>query len=223
MIDIVRNWIKSEMHIVLNAKGAFICTLILAVAIAYFLASWRYDTLYDALIIKHDGIIKAYIVSTQNLRDNILFKEGLITDYRERLGLISAKGSEFSRMTHAELKDKALSLVGEMRNMLERYQKRSQMVHDKEWTAMARASTEKEKRKLWDKFTSATLNVSNNQRAEYDKQFKVDTIILRDELLSRLPKEAKKDRSHRMYEHPTNPIGMGMVADDLERLAKLLK
>ena len=223
MFEAVRNWMKSDMNIVLQAKGAFILTLILAVVIAYFAASWRYDVLNDALIIKHEGIIKKYEAGTQNLRANLQFKEGIIAEYRERLGLISAKGSEVSRMTHAELKDKALSLVSEMRDFLERYQKRSQMVYDNEWTAMIRASTEEEKRKLWDKFTSVSSRVSNNQKAEYDRQFKVDTIILRDELLSRLPKEAKNDRSHIMYEHPTNPIGMGMVADDLEGLAKLLK
>lgn len=63
---------------------------------------------------------------------------------------------------------------------------------------------------------------SFRQSPEYDKRFKVETIVLRDELLTRLPNESKNEQGYARYEHPVNPIGMGMVADDLERLAKLL-
>jgi hypothetical protein len=50
----------------------------------------------------------------------------------------------------------------------------------------------------------------------------VDTILIRDELLSRLPKDERGNDVHILYEHPTNLLGMEEVASDLEGLAKLL-
>jgi hypothetical protein len=47
LAGIIRNWIKTEMNIVLKAPGAFILTLIIAVSIAYFAAHWRYDRIID--------------------------------------------------------------------------------------------------------------------------------------------------------------------------------
>ena len=85
------------------------------------------------------------------------------------------------------------------------------------------AASEEEKNKLWHKFTSASSRLSNDRNAEYERRFKVDAILLRDELRSRLPDYSPGDR-HRdsAYEHPTNYFGFNDVANDIETMAKLL-
>ncbi len=53
-------------------------------------------------------------------------------------------------------------------------------------------------------------------------QLKADSIVLRDELLSRLPSYARDDRWFSFYERVEDTAGMAVVADDLERLADSL-
>jgi len=53
-------------------------------------------------------------------------------------------------------------------------------------------------------------------------QLKADAVVLRDELLSRLPSHARDDRWFSFYERVEDTAGMAVVADDLERLADSL-
>ncbi len=55
--------------------------------------------------------------------------------------------------------------------------------------------------------------MSSKVNSDYDRRFKTDTIALR-ELLSRLPGSVRSEYPGTSYEHPTNPISMGMVGDD---------
>jgi len=60
--------------------------------------------------------------------------------------------------------------------------------------------------------------------AEFEKRFKVDAILLRDEMNSRLPQEMKQETesSRSRYEHPVNTFCIREISDDLERKAKSL-
>jgi hypothetical protein len=53
-------------------------------------------------------------------------------------------------------------------------------------------------------------------------QVKADAVVLRDELLTRLPSYARDDRWFSLYERVEDTAGMAAVADDLERLADSL-
>ncbi|MBI1941229.1 MAG: hypothetical protein HYS33_06950 [Acidobacteria bacterium] len=55
------------------------------------------------------------------------------------------------------------------------------------------------------------------QTASFE-QFTATAIVLRDELLSRLPPHARDDRWFSFYEHASDAV-VSVVADDLERLA----
>jgi hypothetical protein len=57
---------------------------------------------------------------------------------------------------------------------------------------------------------------------EYNRRFKIESIILRDELLSRLPKNFVHDFQYNSYENPVNLTDCEKVADDLEKLASNL-
>lgn len=197
--------LQQEWSTLKAAPVTFVLILILAFLAAFFALKWYYR-----------GILE-----TKNER--LKAKDDQLDDYRQRLGLISASGSEFSRLNFEELKQRAIDLVTKIRQFLTQRQEESRRLDSIEWQQMQEAKTEEDRKRIWNTFINNQSQLSIKHNAEYDRQFKIDTILMRDEMLSRLPEHKKDERTYSMYEHPTNPIGMGMVADDLEKLAKSLK
>ncbi|PKK81935.1 MAG: hypothetical protein CVT49_16340 [candidate division Zixibacteria bacterium HGW-Zixibacteria-1] len=74
----------------------------------------------------------------------------------------------------------------------------------------------------WEEYTKAMSQHYNENMNNYNRNFKVETIIFRDEILSRLRNLNIARNQYADYESPVNPIGIGFVVDDLEKLAKLL-
>jgi hypothetical protein len=56
----------------------------------------------------------------------------------------------------------------------------------------------------------------------YNEKYKADALILREEMLHRLPELRKKTGPPILFNHPTNPLGFEEVASSLEIMAKLL-
>jgi hypothetical protein len=152
-------------------------------------------------------------------------KDDLLDEYRQRLKMIpqDETGSKYSRMTNDELKQAGLELVGKVRGLIVESQRKSHALIMAQRAKMMNAKSPEEQNQAWGKFSDQLGYEIYEARDEYDKRFKIDAILLRDEMLSRLPGTARNKRAYSIYEHPTNPIGMGMVADDLERLAKSLE
>lgn len=60
---------------------------------------------------------------------------------------------------------------------------------------------------------------------EYNTNYKIEAILIRDEILSRLSRKLKANRDkylYNAYEYPTNPNGLESVVDDLEKISKIL-
>jgi len=158
----------------------------------------------------------------ESFKDRLEAKDDQLTEYRERLHLLPTSETTYSRLSNAELKNKTLDVVHHVRDFLKNRKEKQDRILYSDQRANHRDMSEEQRKKLWHQETNALMRESTETNADYNRDFKVDTILLRDELLSRLPSSAKNEREYRTYEHPTNPIGMGMVADDLERLAKSL-
>jgi hypothetical protein len=88
---------------------------------------------------------------------------------------------------------------------------------------MRDATDDAQRKSAHDAYGSQSIGFYTALNSEYDAKFKVTAIVLRDELLTRVKRPQPDGPEAHMYEHPTNPIGMGIVADDLERLALLLR
>jgi hypothetical protein len=58
---------------------------------------------------------------------------------------------------------------------------------------------------------------------EYRDHFAVDARIFRSRLQNALPPGCVSSDRKNLYENPVNPMAIGMIADDLEKMAKLLK
>ena len=204
-------FIKNEWSTISSAPFTFIILLVLAFSLAYFASSWR-----------HQGIIDLLREQLSSHKDRIDAKNDQLTEYRERLHLIPSDTTEFTKLSNKELQEKALRFVQTLRTFLFKREKTQRETLDSGWRQNYKDLSEEERQKAWNEEAKKSMMDSLKTSTDYDNRFKVDAILLRDELLSRLPKGSKNEREYRIYEHPTNPIGMGMVADDLERMAKLL-
>ena len=142
--------------------------------------------------------------------------------YKDRAIKYDQKVWEVVESDTLSLSQKALTLVSQIREFVERHHRQDDSLHQHEWNEMTRAVNEDEKQRLWHKFTSGLSQLSNERNAEYERRFKVDALMLRDELRSRLKDYRPDDRVDHMYEHPTSYFGFNDVATDLERMAKSL-
>jgi len=195
---IEKKWpaLKTPIALLLILIGAFVAGRIDT--------SWRYE-----------GQIKS-------LQERLEAKDDQLADYRERLHLVPTDQTAYSRLTNDELKQRALSLVSKIRNFVERIEEEDRKALDAQVTAIRTAKSEEGKNQIWQQYTQESVRSSLEHKSDYDKRFKIETILLRDEILSRLPEETRKGHAQDMYEYPINPLGMKEVADDLERLARSL-
>jgi hypothetical protein len=203
--------LEKEWAALSSAPWAFALFSVVMFGIAFAALRWRYE-----------DIVESFRERLETLRQRLEAKDAQLDEYRERLHLLPASGSGFSRLTHLELKQKALQFVEGLRAWLATWSAEDSRLRHQEWTVMVSAKSEEEKRKLWNQFTGSSSQSYLQLNSQYDAKFKVDSILLRDEILSRLPQGSRDEITYSIYEHPTNPIGMGMVAEDLERMAKLL-
>jgi hypothetical protein len=206
MKDVIE-FLKNEWSVLSAAPFTFISFFVLSLGTTFLLARWRYE-----------GIVETNKERIESLKERLESKDELLDDYRQRLHLIPASGSAFSQLSNWDLKQRALNTVAQIRAFLEEIRLNDTLLTTNR--PRYEGMTEEEKDMAWQQETTKLLLESVKANSQYDSKFKVDTILLRDELLSRLPTEAKNEMEYRTYEHPTNPIGMGIVADDLERLAK---
>jgi len=198
-------YLQKEWLTVSAAPFTFFILSILVAGLAYAASRWM-----------HGAIIEL-------LRERIVAKDEQLDGYRERLHLVPAHGSEFSRLSHAELQKEALKFVSNLREWLGTRKSQDSERNHQNWLATINATDEVQRQQLWDAQTTESMRSSTTLNNEYDVKFKVKAIVLRDELLTRVQHPEPSIHAYRRYEHPTNPITMGMVADDLERMARLLK
>ena len=201
----ILTYLTQEWEIIQEAPLSFILIFVIGISGGFRFGKLHYDQRIKLLEEKLDF--------EQKRRES---KDDIINDYRERLGLNPTKGNEFSRMSHVELKQWTLNFVRKVRNLS--HKNKEDQNKTLRWDV---EDSKVEPTKKWAEGCNHLLESSSRFMYEYETKYKIDSILLRDEILSRLPNEVK-DRNSLSYEHPTNYIGVDMIADDLERLAKKL-
>jgi len=205
------DYINKEWSTVSQAPFTFILLLVLSITASYLLARWKYESNISTLKERIEGY-----------KDRITSKDEQLNEYRQRLDLIPITQTSFSRLNNIDLKNQTLKVVTNIREFLSDRQEKSNRILSSRTSLNRTNISDEERNRAWQQETNEIIQESFEMKSKYDSSFKVDTILLRDELLSRLPKGNKSERVFHTYEHPINPISMEMVADDLERLAKSL-
>ena len=115
---------------------------------------------------------------------------------------------KYSDMSRDKLKDTVTIFVHDLREFTGKSNKEFSNAFE---TVQSNEALEK----IWVEWSKRSL-------MEYNRRFKIETIILRDELLSRLPKNFVHEFSYTFYEDLASLSDFNKVADDLERLANNL-
>ena len=84
------------------------------------------------------------------------------------------------------------------------------------------AKTEQANSQLRRSCNDESLKATQSFLALYEDKYKAQVLILREEMLHRLPELREKMVPPILASHPTNALGLGEVASTLEVLAKLL-
>ncbi|HEX6437144.1 MAG TPA: hypothetical protein VF182_08430 [Candidatus Binatia bacterium] len=128
----------------------------------------------------------------------------------------------YSHISNRELKRKSLQLATDVRRLVDSYKKRDREIMSdydrKDRPEMSQAGTH-ELRQQWLKDSD---RAHDSTMRYYKDHYWADAILLIDELNRRLSKRAKQPELLRLYQHPTNVLGLAAVADHLELHSKLL-
>ncbi|WLH43919.1 hypothetical protein [Pseudomonas beijingensis] len=203
--------IKAEWAVIAMAPFSFLILAALMFGAAYFIACWRYT-----------AVIEQVKATSETLKERLHLRSEQTEAYREKAAKYDEKLAEVVDSGETELRDKTLKLVADLREFIGRFRRLETSTHDTRWFSAGLGSSEQEQRRGWDEYSRTMINSTYERNDEYDRRFKVEAMMLRDELLSRLPGYESENQCGFSYERPTNLLGFDFVADDLERMAKAL-
>lgn len=201
-----------EWAVVSQAPLAFALLAVSMFGLAYVAARWKYTS-----------VIESVRASNETMNERLHLKTEQAEQYKERALKYDEKVWEIVESDTSSLSQKALTLVADIREFIDRHRRLDDAARENDWPEMVRAADEAEKQRLWNKMNNASSRLSTERNAEWERRFKVDALMLRDELRSRLKDYKPDERIAHVYEHPTNYFGFNDVAADLERMAKLLQ
>ena len=128
----------------------------------------------------------------------------------------------YSNTSNKELKLKALRLVKNIRELVDAYSKKDRELmsaYDKKNKPEIKIDERKAMREQWLKESDA---VHDSAMRSYKENYWADAILLRNELYRRLPKKLNQTDLSPIYQNPTNVLGIQLIADHLELIAKSL-
>jgi hypothetical protein len=128
----------------------------------------------------------------------------------------------YSNTSNKELKQKTLRLVKNIRELVYSYNKKDRELmaeYDKKNKPEIRIDERQAMRQQWLKESDA---VHDSAMRSYKEKYWADAILLRNELYRRLPKKLNQKNLAPIYQNPTNVLGVQVIADHLELIAKSL-
>lgn len=204
--------LQTEWTALTSAPWSFVLLVISSIGATFGVCRWVYQSQFEAHKEKQEV-----------LKERLSAKDDLLDDYRERLGLVPSTGSKFSKLTHKELQEYTLNFVNDIRSWMARNEEENRHITSQQWHAMTQAKTEEQKHQLWETHNNTLSNGILTLMRDFEQQYKIDAILMRDELIARLPASERNPSSEKRYEMPVNTFCIRTIADDLERKAKVLR
>ena len=152
------------------------------------------------------GLIVIWVLVDKLYRSRLEARDEVLRGYQQKLGLGPFNKKAYSRVKNTELKNKAIQLAQNVRAFI----------------AVANSQINADPAnfsKFWPYVAS-----------QYTNDFKVNSVLLRDEMLTRLSQSTRRGYQQSdpkamitfVYQNPVHTQAMEMVADDLDKLAKML-
>jgi hypothetical protein len=125
-------------------------------------------------------------------------------------------------LSNEELSDKGVAMARALRALARELMTADEKLRSRCDRETELAKTEQAKNQLRQSCNDESLKATQNFLAQYEDKYKAEVLILREEMLHRLPELRPKTVPPVLASHPTNALGLGEVASTLEVLAKLL-
>jgi hypothetical protein len=128
----------------------------------------------------------------------------------------------YSQVSNKELKQKSLQLAQNIRRLVDSYKKKDREImleYDRKDRSAISKGRAHDSRQQWLKDSDMA---HDSTMRYYKDHYWADAILLIGELNRRLSKRAKQPELLRLYQHPTNVLGLAAIADHLEVHSKLL-
>jgi hypothetical protein len=128
----------------------------------------------------------------------------------------------YSNTSNKELKQRVFRLVKSIRELVDSYNKKDRALMA-EYDKKARPEIRTDERKLIrDQWIRESDGVHDSTLRYYRDHYLSDAILLLDELYRRVPKRMRQPSILPIYQRPTNVLGLEVIANHLEVVAKSL-
>jgi len=214
--------IRKEWQTVKGAPFTFVVTVLLCLGIGYTWAGHEdkghEQSLSDLLTLEKSGRANEQLL----LQQRIGSKDDLLTDYRSKLLIADMKG---------QLSSQSAPRITETQRQFSRAATRFSNATNEELRSMGiklaqqiRALTQKASTMADQGITDQQSFLAAIREAtfEYQSKYQADAIVLRDELVSRLPLLPRPIWQDLTYSNANNTHRLEDIASDLETLAKKL-
>jgi hypothetical protein len=128
----------------------------------------------------------------------------------------------YRSISNKELAQKTLDMVGALRAMIKEMNAADERKRIECDEQELRARIGEARAEVRQKCHDESMRAMQAFISRYNEKYKADALILREELLHRLPELRKKAGPPVLFSYPTNPLGFEEVASSLEIMAKLL-
>ena len=125
-------------------------------------------------------------------------------------------------LSNQELSEKGVAMARALRSLAREMMAADEKLRSRCDKENELAKTEQAKNQLRQSCNDASRNAMQDFLAQYEDKYRAEVLILREEMLHRLPDLRQKAVPPILASHPTNALGLGEVASTLEVLAKLL-
>src|SRR5262249_50952517 len=208
----------------------FICVSVCCLAAYGLLEQFKYAPLRDTLntqkerLDKKEDEIKLLQRQFDQKKSEMDATEKERDRYRNMVLLSPEKNTLYTQLTNEELRVRALNLVLQMRQAFNEFKAGMDELRHKQYEDMSKAENDDKKLEIFYRDIKLTSKLWNDFFAEYDKKYKSEAILVRNELRLRLPegielKSTDPSYSESFYEHPYNTFGYEIVINRLERMA----
>jgi hypothetical protein len=128
----------------------------------------------------------------------------------------------YREMPNSELAKKSLGIVQALRELVKNMNATDERIEEECDRRDAQAKSAQDRGRVRQSCNDEILKSSQKFLSQYEERYRADVLIVREEMLHRLPELKSKAVPPILASHPTNALGLGEVAASLEVLAKLL-
>lgn len=200
-----------QASVISDAPIAFVVLALATFGLAYVAVRWKYTS-----------VIEQKDATIENLKERLQFRVDQVEEYRGKAAKFDEKAHAVVDSSSAILKKQALEMASNIREFVHRHQLNDDVVQT-DLMSIERTEDPEARNRKWATATMELSRRSAERNAEWNRRFKIDAVILRDELRSRLKDYVPDARLGDSYDHPVNYFGFNYVADDLEKMAKSLR